>query len=118
MRTNTKPATHPQVLHAQLRRMMAVATGLAKIHGVGHGNWRPGIEVGIIPYDLTVEQAYAAAERLINACTLDGGECHQCSEICCPWGEPLHFHHDGCPACAQAEENGAKVMQAWGAQLS
>jgi hypothetical protein len=22
--------------------------------------------------------------------------------IVCPFGEPLHFHHDGCPACALA----------------
>ena len=26
-------------------------------------------------------------------------ECLECGEIICPMGEPLHFHHDGCPAC-------------------
>jgi hypothetical protein len=25
-------------------------------------------------------------------------ECLICSIIACPLGEPLHFHHDGCPA--------------------
>jgi hypothetical protein len=24
--------------------------------------------------------------------------------IACPWGESLHFNHDGCPACASEEE--------------
>lgn len=26
-------------------------------------------------------------------------ECIFCGAIVCPHGEPLHFHHDGCPAC-------------------
>lgn len=26
-------------------------------------------------------------------------ECMTCSLRYCPHGEPLHFHHDGCPAC-------------------
>lgn len=27
------------------------------------------------------------------------GECAVCSIVFCPYGEPMHFHHDGCPAC-------------------
>lgn len=30
-------------------------------------------------------------------------ECYECGEIICPYGERLHFHHDGCPSCAEAE---------------
>jgi len=26
-------------------------------------------------------------------------ECSVCSQIMCPHGETLHFHHDGCPQC-------------------
>lgn len=26
-------------------------------------------------------------------------ECSTCGAFVCPYGEPLHFHHDGCPAC-------------------
>ena len=29
----------------------------------------------------------------------DDGECMQCAQRECPHGEPLHWHHDGCPAC-------------------
>jgi hypothetical protein len=29
-----------------------------------------------------------------------GGECSVCSMICCPHGDILHFHHDGCPSCS------------------
>lgn len=28
----------------------------------------------------------------------DDPECLMCGIIACPDGEPLHFHHDGCPA--------------------
>lgn len=42
----------------------------------------------------------SAQELLMNrVCDLDGGECRECSQIVCPHGEPLHYHHDGCPAC-------------------
>jgi hypothetical protein len=27
------------------------------------------------------------------------GECCACGARDCPHGEPLHYHHDGCPAC-------------------
>ena len=26
-------------------------------------------------------------------------ECLECGQIMCPHGEPMHYHHDGCPAC-------------------
>lgn len=26
-------------------------------------------------------------------------ECGECAERDCPHDEPLHYHHDGCPAC-------------------
>lgn len=26
-------------------------------------------------------------------------ECSLCAERDCPFGEPLHYHHDGCPCC-------------------
>jgi len=26
-------------------------------------------------------------------------ECISCGIRDCPSGEPLHYHHDGCPAC-------------------
>ena len=29
----------------------------------------------------------------------DDGECMACAQKECPHGEPLHWHHDGCPAC-------------------
>jgi hypothetical protein len=49
-----------------------------------------------------------AADKLINRCPLDGGECWRCGEICCPHKDQMHFHHDGCPSCciARNEEQG------------
>ena len=28
-------------------------------------------------------------------------ECEACAERDCPHGEPMHHHHDGCPACTE-----------------
>ena len=28
-------------------------------------------------------------------------ECSECGRIICPLGDPMHFHHDGCPAEAE-----------------
>jgi hypothetical protein len=44
-----------------------------------------------------------AADRFVNACTRDQGECYECSWICCPHQDEMHFHHDGCPSCAEDE---------------
>lgn len=41
-------------------------------------------------------------DALLNHC--GEGECHTCGEIICPHGDGMHFHHDGCPACAVADE--------------
>lgn len=60
----------------------------------------------VCSHDLTEQhlaELRAKADRLVNECQgVNGdGECSECGEICCPHGEPLHFHHDGCPACAE-----------------
>jgi hypothetical protein len=31
-------------------------------------------------------------------------ECSTCAEIICPHKDEMHFHHDGCPSCAMADE--------------
>lgn len=36
-------------------------------------------------------------DHLLQHC--GDAECDKCAEIICPEHEPLHFHHDGCPAC-------------------
>ncbi len=32
-------------------------------------------------------------------------ECLACGEMDCPHGEPLHYHHDGCPACTFGDKS-------------
>lgn len=56
-----------------------------------------------------VETTYKAGnfelcDELLNACPEPYGECPVCSVIICPHKDPMHFHHDGCPACAEAVE--------------
>lgn len=36
-------------------------------------------------------------DKALNAC--EDMECPYCSVILCPWSDPFHFHHDGCPSC-------------------
>lgn len=43
------------------------------------------------------------ATKLVNHCDKESGECSICSEIVCPHGDPMHFHHDGCPTCVSME---------------
>lgn len=45
------------------------------------------------------EKWTAIADRLLAHC--GEGECPTCSEIICPHGDTMHFHHDGCPTCEQ-----------------
>jgi len=42
-----------------------------------------------------------AAHPPIEDCPDADDECMYCGVRACPHGEPLHFHHDGCPACYQ-----------------
>lgn len=61
------------------------------------GVYRPSAEAAA-----RIEELSAKVDRLLAHCP-DGG-CHTCGEIICPYSEPLHFHHDGCPACSWAED--------------
>lgn len=52
-----------------------------------------------------LESGYAnfgELETLFQECYQNGdGECLTCGVLFCPYSEPLHFHHDGCPACSE-----------------
>lgn len=39
--------------------------------------------------------------KLLDHC--DDPECWDCGKIMCPYGGEMHFHHDGCPTCAEME---------------
>lgn len=52
-----------------------------------------------------LDEVIAFSDKRINA-LLDkcgDGECPVCSSIICPDGDVMHFHHDGCPSCAERE---------------
>jgi len=40
-------------------------------------------------------------DKLLNHC--DDPECWECGKIICPYGGEMHFHHDGCPTCAEMD---------------
>ena len=44
----------------------------------------------------SVRSILQAVHKIDNC---DATECMICSIAQCPHSEPLHFHHDGCPAC-------------------
>jgi hypothetical protein len=50
------------------------------------------------PRDEEIQRLKGQIDALLAHCPVS--ECPECAEIVCPHGEPMHFHHDGCPACA------------------
>lgn len=42
----------------------------------------------------------AIKDELLGKCHND--ECSECGKTACPFRCELHFHHDGCPVCANA----------------
>jgi hypothetical protein len=48
-----------------------------------------------------IEALKETVDKLLNHC--DDPECWECGKIICPYGGEMHFHHDGCPICAQME---------------
>lgn len=46
-------------------------------------------------------EAHIKMDKLLAHCP--DMECHVCASIICPQGCGMHFHHDGCPACAELE---------------
>jgi len=46
--------------------------------------------------------AWRTLDKILAGCP--DAECAECGAIICPLGDPMHFHHDGCPAEAQLEE--------------
>lgn len=50
-----------------------------------------------------IRRLHGIIDGLLGHC--GDGECMDCGAIVCPYGEPLHFHHDGCPACCQFEDD-------------
>lgn len=48
---------------------------------------------------------HARIAALLDHCP--DAECATCAAIICPHDCGLHYHHDGCPACAEHEENPA-----------
>lgn len=51
----------------------------------------------------TIADLHVKLDKLLAHCP--DGECLVCAAIICPHGEPRHFHHDGCPACAEDGTN-------------
>ena len=49
-------------------------------------------------------ESYEKATCTGDWITCPNEECMVCGVRECPNNEPLHYHHDGCPACWQEQE--------------
>lgn len=68
-----------------------------------------GVEIGLLRAQVARQQAVMRKEWLKSQPAKDDpkhdmiscsvSECEDCAVILCPHKEPLHTHHDGCPAC-------------------
>ena len=52
--------------------------------------------------NIVISEHYNKCTGNIDTCPVE--ECMLCSVRDCPDNEPLHYHHDGCPACAAFEK--------------
>lgn len=53
-------------------------------------------------YERMYKEAMVKLDLLLAHCP--DAECSTCAAIICPHADQMHFHHDGCPSCAQEEE--------------
>lgn len=56
-----------------------------------------------------VYKAQATIDKLLNHC--DDPECWDCGKIICPHEDEMHFHHDGCPTCAEMEDYSKELVE-------
>jgi hypothetical protein len=56
----------------------------------------------VIEADVRIRDLEAQVDALLAHCP--DGECPTCATIVCPHKCDMHFHHDGCPACAEYED--------------
>lgn len=62
---------------------------------------------------VTLEHSNDAVDAVLKLCPV--GECMTCARIACPHADPMHFHHDGCPTCAEvAGAKPARVNDTFG----
>jgi hypothetical protein len=45
-----------------------------------------------------------------ESCPDESGECSICGVLDCPYGDPFHYHHDGCPSEYVAEKQAAALL--------
>lgn len=58
--------------------------------------------VKYLPWQIACKEMYDNHGHYnTEKCKVD--ECPICAMIDCPHGEPMHYHHDGCPACYEME---------------
>lgn len=51
--------------------------------------------------EATLEVKRTALEDLLQQC--NNPECAVCGVLVCPYSDGMHYHHDGCPSCAERE---------------
>lgn len=91
-----------QELLAENERLQSAARTLINLGYIDKGGelWKPPL--GPKPdFDL-INALHGKIDRLLAHCP--DGECATCGEIICPHGGAMHFHHDGCPSCAEHDE--------------
>ena len=59
---------------------------------------------GVGPLDLSSPRSKLKTIHDLHAKTCEDAECLVCGVLSCPMGEPMHFAHDGCPACLESND--------------
>jgi DNA repair exonuclease SbcCD ATPase subunit len=69
--------------------------------GTEAGKERDALAERVKALEADAELSTKKMDALLAHCP--DGECSVCAQIICPERHPMHFHHDGCPACAEVD---------------
>lgn len=89
-------AARPQELQAPVIAYEAIDENPLTLNDYGRRCYDAGKKAGLIAarYPRPDESPAPYGSEIL---------CESCAAVFCPHGERLHFHHDGCPACAEVE---------------
>ena len=81
-----------------------------KVRELAVSYWRARL-LGDGAFSDAASNASKEIDRITETCSEC---CDQCSAIFCPYDEPLHGHHDGCPCCdTQIAPRDATELKVW-----
>lgn len=104
-----RPTIRAGLEHREIERRIEAA--IVELYQLEAARLASAPRLGIVFTGASTEDAPLIEHPPAEECT--DSECLHCGARDCPYGEPLHYHHDGCPECERPcrNEEGSKTMK-------